>query len=43
MKRIEGTAERIRYAQCWEDPRVLEEALSVGPEDDVVSIASGRN
>lgn len=41
MKRTEATAERIHYAQCWEDPRVLEEALSVGPEDDVVSIASG--
>jgi len=32
---------RIQYAQCWEDPRALEEGLSVGPGDDVVSIASG--
>ncbi len=31
----------IRYAQCWEDPRLLADALVIGPEDDVVSIASG--
>ena len=31
----------IHYAQCWEDPRVLCEALAVTPNDDVVSIASG--
>jgi S-adenosylmethionine-diacylglycerol 3-amino-3-carboxypropyl transferase len=32
---------KIYYAQCWEDPRVLDEALSVTSGDDVVSIASG--
>lgn len=31
---------RIRYAQCWEDPDILNQALEVGPEDDVVSIGS---
>ncbi len=31
---------RIQYAQCWEDPRTLERALRISPEDDVVSIAS---
>jgi S-adenosylmethionine-diacylglycerol 3-amino-3-carboxypropyl transferase len=31
----------IRYAQCWEDPRALDDALAVTPDDDVVSIASG--
>jgi S-adenosylmethionine-diacylglycerol 3-amino-3-carboxypropyl transferase len=33
--------ERIKYAQCWEDPTVLRRALGVGADDDVVSIASG--
>ncbi|MFV2082520.1 MAG: DUF3419 family protein, partial [bacterium] len=32
---------KIRYAQCWEDPGVLCEALQVTEGDDVVSIASG--
>lgn len=32
---------RIRYAQCWEDPRTLMHALEITAEDDVVSIASG--
>jgi S-adenosylmethionine-diacylglycerol 3-amino-3-carboxypropyl transferase len=32
---------KIHYAQCWEDPRILKEALAVTPQDDVVSIASG--
>lgn len=32
---------RIQYAQCWEDPRTLEQALQISPGDDVVSIASG--
>ena len=32
--------ERISYAQCWEDPRMLQEALDVGPQDDVLSICS---
>lgn len=31
----------IRYAQCWEDPRALDDALAVTPDDDIVSIASG--
>ena len=30
----------IRYAQVWEDHRVLESALQVGPEDEVLSIGS---
>lgn len=30
----------ISYAQCWEDPGVLSAALTVGPDDDVLSIAS---
>ena len=32
--------DRLSYAQCWEDPRLLREALQVGPEDDVLSIGS---
>jgi S-adenosylmethionine-diacylglycerol 3-amino-3-carboxypropyl transferase len=32
--------DRISYAQCWEDHRVLEGALRVGPDDDVLSICS---
>jgi len=32
---------KIHYAQCWEDPRTLMQALAITPEDDVVSIASG--
>jgi S-adenosylmethionine-diacylglycerol 3-amino-3-carboxypropyl transferase len=31
----------IHYAQCWEDPQTLSEALAVTPDDDVISIASG--
>ncbi len=31
----------IRYAQCWEDPRALEDALALTARDDVLSIASG--
>lgn len=38
--RIAGAA-GIHYAQCWEDPRAVEEAFAITPEDDVVSIASG--
>lgn len=35
---------RISYAQSWEDPQVLQRALRVGPDDDVLSIcASGDN
>lgn len=33
-------ARGISYAQCWEDPRMLTEALAVGPDDDVLSICS---
>lgn len=33
-------AKGISYAQCWEDPAVLLDALRVGPEDDVLSITS---
>jgi S-adenosylmethionine-diacylglycerol 3-amino-3-carboxypropyl transferase len=29
------------YAQIWEDPEVDMEALSLGPEDRVLAIASG--
>lgn len=32
---------KIQYSQCWEDPRPCLEALEIGPEDDVLSIASG--
>jgi S-adenosylmethionine-diacylglycerol 3-amino-3-carboxypropyl transferase len=31
----------IHYAQCWEDPEILMEALNVTARDDVLSIASG--
>jgi len=35
---------RISYAQSWEDPIVLQRALGVGPDDDVLSIcAAGDN
>ncbi len=37
---LEAMKERVSYAQCWEDHRVLSEALAVGPEDDVLSICS---
>jgi S-adenosylmethionine-diacylglycerol 3-amino-3-carboxypropyl transferase len=30
----------IRYSQVWEDHQVLCEGLAIGPEDDVLSIAS---
>ena len=32
---------RLSYAQCWEDPDLLRAALQVGPDDCVLSIASG--
>jgi len=32
---------KVSYAQCWEDPQVLTEALQITAEDDVLSIASG--
>ncbi|MCP4808110.1 MAG: DUF3419 family protein [Proteobacteria bacterium] len=34
-------ANRINYAQCWEDEDILLEALDVGPGDKVLSICSG--
>jgi len=37
---LEVFEERLSYAQVWEDPRVLQSALQVGPEDDVLSICS---
>lgn len=30
----------VRYAQVWEDHRILEAALAIQPEDDVLSIGS---
>lgn len=33
-------SDRISYAQCWEDHRVLQAGLQVGPDDDVLSICS---
>jgi S-adenosylmethionine-diacylglycerol 3-amino-3-carboxypropyl transferase len=38
---LSAGAAGIRYAQCWEDPRALDDALAVTSDDDVVSIASG--
>jgi S-adenosylmethionine-diacylglycerol 3-amino-3-carboxypropyl transferase len=32
--------DKIRYSQVWEDHRVLREGLAIGPDDDVLSIAS---
>ena len=32
--------QRLSYAQCWEDPHILQEALQVGEEDDVLSVCS---
>ena len=32
--------QRLSYAQCWEDPAILQAALQVGEEDDVLSICS---
>ena len=33
-------ASRLSYAQCWEDWQVLCDALDVGPDDRVLSVAS---
>jgi len=33
--------ENINYSQCWEDPRVVTNALAVSGEDTVLSITSG--
>ena len=32
--------DRVRYSQVWEDHRLLERGLEIGPEDDVLSICS---
>jgi len=32
--------DQIRYSQCWEDPRLLIEALEIRPVDDVLSVTS---
>lgn len=37
---LDVMADRLSYAQCWEDPRLLTQALRVGPDDDVLSICS---
>lgn len=33
--------ESINYSQCWEDPQILLEALSIDKEDHVLSVTSG--
>jgi len=33
--------EHIQYSMCWEDPKVMVEALNVSKNDKVLSIASG--
>ncbi len=41
MAEVHATlAARLGYAQCWEDTRLLRDALRVGPGDRVLSIAS---
>ncbi len=40
MSAAEPLASRLSYAQCWEDWRVLGDALQVGPGDRVLSVAS---
>lgn len=32
--------DRVRYSKVWEDHRLLEQGLQVGPDDDVLSITS---
>ena len=32
--------QRISYAQVWEDPAILSEALNVGEDDRVLSVCS---
>ena len=34
-------AQIINYSQCWEDPKILLEALDINPNDKVLSITSG--
>lgn len=34
-------SENINYSQCWEDPLSLTTALSISPDDTVLSITSG--
>ena len=36
----EASHELVRYSQVWEDHAVVERALEVGPDDDVLAIAS---
>jgi S-adenosylmethionine-diacylglycerol 3-amino-3-carboxypropyl transferase len=36
----EALKARLSYAQVWEDAAILQAALQVGPDDDVLSIAS---
>jgi S-adenosylmethionine-diacylglycerol 3-amino-3-carboxypropyl transferase len=31
----------VRYSQVWEDSRLLDHSLEIGPDDDVLSITSG--
>jgi S-adenosylmethionine-diacylglycerol 3-amino-3-carboxypropyl transferase len=33
--------ETINYSQCWEDPKILLEALDINPNDEVLSVTSG--
>ena len=33
--------ENLLYSQCWEDPRILIEALGINSDDSVLSITSG--
>jgi S-adenosylmethionine-diacylglycerol 3-amino-3-carboxypropyl transferase len=33
--------QQINYSQCWEDPQVLVEALSIHPADRILSVTSG--
>lgn len=34
-------AQIINYSQCWEDPKILLEALDINPNDEVLSVTSG--
>ena len=31
---------RIIYSQCWEDPEIASDGLHLGPDDDLISLAS---
>ncbi len=42
MPKIEtGTKDKIYYSQCWEDPKVLVQALNISSDDAILSISSG--